>query len=426
MNLNWNSNQLFFRDQSSQDTKSGEKTDKTFVSTRADAPKQDCEEAGDATQAHTENDGPVSEPGAQDAEVKGAATTEAAASAAPEDSKVPTAETTSEHKAPSPDPGDIAKASAEKTEDAPKDTAKENETSDATKEKETSRASPGETAKEKEEKETSRASPGETAKENQKETSQTKAKENAAKDAQNKSTPQTPQSHYEVLGIEPDADDAMIKRAWKTLSLKLHPDKTQGTTKSEFQNLQSAYEVLSDPAKKKQYDLTLKKQKQRVVAYPAEEDSDSSFNTLGRMNGFSERVAKIEKREKKKQAEKKAKAEEKKAQKAAEKSQAKAAKAAAKKKEAIAASPKPKPTAKGKSNAKTKATPKRSSQSSKRKTCEPEAEKGATGEEDKEKKRAKSPPVSQSIDSIYFDFSKSMLILCNFVSFVPSRWLVVT
>lgn len=61
--------------------------------------------------------------------------------------------------------------------------------------------------------------------------------------------------YYAVLGVPRDADEEAIRRAYRMLARKHHPDvdKTAGATK-RFQELQEAYEVLSDPQKRARYD----------------------------------------------------------------------------------------------------------------------------------------------------------------------------
>lgn len=60
-------------------------------------------------------------------------------------------------------------------------------------------------------------------------------------------------THYITLGIEKTATDAEIKTRYKKLASKLHPDKPTGDT-AKFQELQTAYAVLSDPDKRHEYD----------------------------------------------------------------------------------------------------------------------------------------------------------------------------
>ena len=60
---------------------------------------------------------------------------------------------------------------------------------------------------------------------------------------------------YGVLGVSKDASDSEIKKAYRALSLKYHPDRNSDPeAKSKFQEISAAYETLSDPAKKMQYE----------------------------------------------------------------------------------------------------------------------------------------------------------------------------
>ena len=62
--------------------------------------------------------------------------------------------------------------------------------------------------------------------------------------------------YYEVLGIDKSADDAAIKKAYRALAKKYHPDMNPGDAEAEkkFKEASEAYAILSDPEKKKQYD----------------------------------------------------------------------------------------------------------------------------------------------------------------------------
>jgi len=62
--------------------------------------------------------------------------------------------------------------------------------------------------------------------------------------------------YYEVLGVERTADDAAIKRAYRQLAKKLHPDVNPGDKEAEekFKEVNEAYQVLSDQKKRANYD----------------------------------------------------------------------------------------------------------------------------------------------------------------------------
>ena len=62
--------------------------------------------------------------------------------------------------------------------------------------------------------------------------------------------------YYEVLGIDRNADEAAIKKAYRALAKKYHPDMNPGDAEAEkkFKEASEAYAILSDPEKKRQYD----------------------------------------------------------------------------------------------------------------------------------------------------------------------------
>jgi molecular chaperone DnaJ len=65
-----------------------------------------------------------------------------------------------------------------------------------------------------------------------------------------------PRDYYEVLGLDRGADDAEIKRAFRSLARELHPDVNKHDPEAEekFKEAAEAYEVLSDPERRRTYD----------------------------------------------------------------------------------------------------------------------------------------------------------------------------
>jgi molecular chaperone DnaJ len=68
--------------------------------------------------------------------------------------------------------------------------------------------------------------------------------------------PTAKRDYYEVLGVEKSADAEEIKRAYRRLAMKYHPDRNPGDAEAEakFKEAAEAYEVLSDATKKQRYD----------------------------------------------------------------------------------------------------------------------------------------------------------------------------
>jgi len=62
--------------------------------------------------------------------------------------------------------------------------------------------------------------------------------------------------YYDTLGLNQQASDAEIKKAYKKLAMKHHPDRNDGNPDSTetFKEVKKAYDILSDPQKKSMYD----------------------------------------------------------------------------------------------------------------------------------------------------------------------------
>lgn len=93
----------------------------------------------------------------------------------------------------------------------------------------------------------------------------------------------TKRDYYEVLGIEKGADDAAIKKAYRSLAKKYHPDLNPGDKEAEahFKEVNEAYDVLSDPDKRQKYD-----QYGHAAFDPSSGMGGSGFGGFGDFGGF--------------------------------------------------------------------------------------------------------------------------------------------
>lgn len=65
-------------------------------------------------------------------------------------------------------------------------------------------------------------------------------------------------NYYVVLGVPRDASAAAIKRAYRRLAKKYHPDVSPAPTEDEFREVQAAYETLADAEQRRRYDESLR------------------------------------------------------------------------------------------------------------------------------------------------------------------------
>ena len=89
------------------------------------------------------------------------------------------------------------------------------------------------------------------------------------------------QDYYELLGVPRDASNDDIKRAYRKLALKYHPDRNPGDKEAEqkFRDASEAYAVLSDKQKRAQYDQ---------FGHTAEEMGGQGGFDFGNFGGFSD------------------------------------------------------------------------------------------------------------------------------------------
>ncbi|UYV65670.1 DNAJB12 [Cordylochernes scorpioides] len=83
--------------------------------------------------------------------------------------------------------------------------------------------------------------------------------------------------YYEILGVSKDCDDTELKKQYKRLALQFHPDKNKAPGAAEaFKAIGNAFSVLSDPDKKKKYDMYGSEESQRNHVHHHSENYDYS------------------------------------------------------------------------------------------------------------------------------------------------------
>ncbi|MCC7596862.1 DnaJ domain-containing protein [Janthinobacterium sp. FW305-129] len=74
---------------------------------------------------------------------------------------------------------------------------------------------------------------------------------------------------YNVLGVAPNASDDEIKKVYRSLAMRFHPDRNQAPgAEARFKSVTKAYEILADPAKRAEYDQSVN---HRIIIDPEAE-----------------------------------------------------------------------------------------------------------------------------------------------------------
>ena len=93
--------------------------------------------------------------------------------------------------------------------------------------------------------------------------------------------------YYDILGVDKNSEQSEIKRAYRKIAMKYHPDKNPDNKEAEekFKEAAEAYSVLSDESKKAQYDRFGHNQFQNMGAGASNMDFEDIFSSFGDIFG---------------------------------------------------------------------------------------------------------------------------------------------
>jgi curved DNA-binding protein CbpA len=92
-----------------------------------------------------------------------------------------------------------------------------------------------------------------------------------------------PADYYEILQISSNAEPETIHRVYRMLAQRFHPDNQETGNPTRFREVSDAYNILSDPERRTQYDVVHQRQRQdrwRLVSKAAESDNDFEVEQL--------------------------------------------------------------------------------------------------------------------------------------------------
>ncbi len=89
---------------------------------------------------------------------------------------------------------------------------------------------------------------------------------------------------YAILGVAPNASDDEIKKVYRSLAMRYHPDRNQAPgAEARFKAVTKAYEILSDPARREEYNQSVN---HRIVL-DAEAEAFELWRSLFALNGVN-------------------------------------------------------------------------------------------------------------------------------------------
>ena len=92
------------------------------------------------------------------------------------------------------------------------------------------------------------------------------------------------ENHYNTLGIAPNATEDEIKKIYRSLAMRFHPDRNQAPgAEARFKAITKAYEILSDPVKREEYNQSVN---HRIVL-DAEAEAHALWRQVFSLNGVA-------------------------------------------------------------------------------------------------------------------------------------------